>query len=86
MKRNDSCNATFTSIHASSKEGWYFDSGWSCHMTGNSTFFSNLKKCSSGYVTFGGRAKGKVFGEGDIIKLNLPDFKMLDSSIVFQQT
>ena len=34
-------------------------------------FFIYLKECSSGYVTFGGLAKEKVLGKGNIIKPDL---------------
>ncbi|KAA0060219.1 putative mitochondrial protein [Cucumis melo var. makuwa] len=34
-------------------DAWYFDSGCSRHMTGNRSFFSELKECTSGHVTFG---------------------------------
>lgn len=45
-------NVAFTSIHASNKEDWYFDSGCSRHMASNSMFFSEFKEmfCWSCYL------------------------------------
>lgn len=74
MKRNDNCdncNVVITSIHASSREDWYFDSGCSRHMTRNFAFFSEFKEGSFGYIIIGDGAKDKVLAEGKICKPNL---------------
>ena len=67
MKRIDNYNIAFESIHASSREDWYFDNGCFWQMKGNSAFFPYLKECSLGYV--------KVLGKEDIIKLDLPQLQ-----------
>ena len=41
-------------------------------MIGNQSFFSELKECSSGHVTFGDGAKGRIITKGKIEKHNLP--------------
>lgn len=67
------CHVIFTSIHSSRSKDWYFDSGYSRHMTNNSSFFStNFKECNSGYATFGDGVKGKVLGKENISKPGLP--------------
>ena len=59
MENFDSCNVTFTFVHASNREEWYFDRGCYRHIAGNSTFFSEFKECSIGHVTFGDGVKRK---------------------------
>ncbi|KAA0039042.1 gag-pol polyprotein [Cucumis melo var. makuwa] len=41
-------------------------------MTGNRSFFSKLKECSAGHVTFGDGAKGRILAKENIEKYNLP--------------
>ena len=41
-------------------------------MTGNRSFFSELKECASGHVTFGDGPKGRIIEKGNIAKINLP--------------
>ena len=41
-------------------------------MTGNKFFFSKLKQCSSGHVTFGDGTKGRIITKENITKNNLP--------------
>ncbi|TYK25843.1 gag-pol polyprotein [Cucumis melo var. makuwa] len=53
-------------------DAWYFDSGCSRHMTENRSFFSELKECASGHVTFGDGARGRIIAKGNIDKNNLP--------------
>ncbi|TYK17892.1 gag-pol polyprotein [Cucumis melo var. makuwa] len=53
-------------------DAWHFDSGCSRHMTGNRSFFFELKECTSGHVTFGGGARGRILAKGNIAKNNLP--------------
>ncbi|KAG8639484.1 hypothetical protein MANES_14G146816v8 [Manihot esculenta] len=52
---------------------WYLDSGYSRHMTGNSSHFISLeKKDGSGQVTFGDNDKGKIVGICKVGKENSP--------------
>ncbi|KAA0037457.1 gag-pol polyprotein [Cucumis melo var. makuwa] len=44
-------------------------SGCSRHMTGNKYFFSELKECASGHVTFGDGTEGRIITKG--LKANL---------------
>ncbi|TYK22560.1 F5J5.1 [Cucumis melo var. makuwa] len=41
-------------------------------MTGNRYFFSELKECNSGHVTFGDGARGRIIAKGNIAKDYLP--------------
>ncbi|KAA0038999.1 envelope-like protein [Cucumis melo var. makuwa] len=50
-------------------------------MTGNKYFFSELKECNSGHVTFGDGARGRIIAKGNIAKDYLPclnDVKYVD--------
>ena len=71
VKQSGQCNITFTTIQATI-DAWYFDSGCSRHMTGNRSFFSELKECTSGHVTFGDGVRGRIIAKGNIAKDNLP--------------
>jgi len=51
-----------TSLRASSREDWYFDSGCSRHMTGVKKYLVDIKSYSTNFVTFGDRAKGEIIG------------------------
>ena len=53
-----------TSLIASSKEDWYFDSGCSKHMTRVDKYLEDVRPYASSYVTFGDGAKGKIMGIG----------------------
>ena len=66
-------NVAFITIHTSTADDWYFNSGCSRHMTGNRAFFSKLKECTSGHMTFGDGARGKILVKGNILKPNLPN-------------
>ncbi|GJS67036.1 hypothetical protein Tco_0681600 [Tanacetum coccineum] len=44
--------------HPQKEDQGYVDSGYSRHMTGNMSYFSDFKEFDGGYVTFGGGAKG----------------------------
>ncbi|KAA0041510.1 envelope-like protein [Cucumis melo var. makuwa] len=52
FSKSGQCNIAFTTVQATN-DAWYFDSGCSRHMTGNIFFFSELKECALGHVTFG---------------------------------
>nr|ABN06156.1 gag-pol polyprotein, related [Medicago truncatula] len=61
-----------TSLRATSKEDWYFDSGCSRHMSGVDKYLENVRPYTSSYVTFVDGAKGKIVGIGNLIKHGLP--------------
>ncbi|CAJ2635655.1 unnamed protein product [Trifolium pratense] len=61
-----------TSLRASSREDWYFDSGCSRHMTGISKFLVGIKSFSTSFVTFGDGAKGEIVGIGELRSNSLP--------------
>ncbi|GJY17507.1 hypothetical protein Tco_0388998 [Tanacetum coccineum] len=44
--------------HPQKEDQGYVDNGYSRHMTGNMSYFSDFKEFDGGYVTFGGGAKG----------------------------
>lgn len=64
------CNVAFTTIHQSTDDR-YFNSGCSRHMTKNQTFFTELKECILGHVTFNCGARENCFAKGNILKPNL---------------
>jgi hypothetical protein len=64
-----------TSLRASSKEDWYFDSGCSRHMTGVKKYLKDLKGYTSSLVTFGDGAKGEILGIGKLINNDLPNLE-----------
>ncbi|MCH98684.1 gag-protease polyprotein, partial [Trifolium medium] len=49
-----------TSLRASSRENWYFDSGCSRHMTGVERYLTDVKSYATSFVTFGDGAKGEI--------------------------
>jgi len=61
-----------TSLRASSKEDWYFDSGCPRNMTGVDKYLENMRPYTSSYVTFGDGAKEKIVGICNLIKHGLP--------------
>ncbi|WJX12965.1 hypothetical protein P8452_03412 [Trifolium repens] len=64
-----------TSLRASSREDWYFDSGCSRHMTGVETYLKDLKGYASSSVTFGDGAKGEILGIGKLVDKELPNLE-----------
>ncbi|KAK2404703.1 gag-protease polyprotein [Trifolium repens] len=64
-----------TSLRASSREDWYFDSGCSRHMTGEEKYLINVRSYKASFVTFGDGAKGEIIGIGDLISHGLPNLK-----------
>jgi hypothetical protein len=46
-----------TSLRASSREDWYFDSGCSRHMTGEEKYLINMRSYKFSFVTFGDATK-----------------------------
>ncbi|CAJ2673932.1 unnamed protein product [Trifolium pratense] len=61
-----------TSLRASSREDWYFDSGCSRHMTGIRKFLVDLKSYSTSFVTCGNGTKGEIVGIGELNSNSLP--------------
>ncbi|TYK01369.1 putative mitochondrial protein [Cucumis melo var. makuwa] len=62
-----------TCYHCGRKDdALYFDSGFSRHMTGNRSYFTNLKDCVTRHVTFGNGVKGKIIAKCNIDNNNLP--------------
>ena len=54
VKNNElNCLVVHTTLRASESHSWYFNSGCSCHMTGNRSFFTNFTEFDGGNVTFG---------------------------------
>lgn len=51
---------------------WYFDSGFSRHMTGNQEYIENLEHIKGRKVTFGDGAQGKIRGVGVTKRADLP--------------
>ncbi|WJX12614.1 hypothetical protein P8452_03091 [Trifolium repens] len=64
-----------TSLRASSREDWYFDSGCSRHMTGEEKYLRNVRSYKAGFVTFGDGAKGEIVGIRDLISNGLPNLE-----------
>ncbi|XP_050937810.1 uncharacterized protein LOC127148365 [Cucumis melo] len=58
--------------YCATNDAWYFGSGCSRHMTENKSFFSELKECVLGHVTFRDGARGRIIAKGNIDKNNLP--------------
>ncbi|KAG7544170.1 Zinc finger CCHC-type [Arabidopsis thaliana x Arabidopsis arenosa] len=56
----------YTSTDGTAKNPWYFDSGCSRHMTGDSSVLSTFTEEASGKVTFGDGGKGRIRGKGNI--------------------
>ena len=69
-----SCNVVFTSklSFSSSKEGWFFDSGCSMHVTVEKNFLTGLKPCASKHVIYGNSDKERIIGKGKLQYLGLP--------------
>ncbi|KAK2445248.1 putative mitochondrial protein [Trifolium repens] len=64
-----------TSLRASSREDWYFDSGCSRHMTGEEKYLMNVRSYKASFVTFGDGAKGEIIGIGDLINHGQPNLE-----------
>ncbi|KAK2417459.1 putative mitochondrial protein [Trifolium repens] len=64
-----------TSLRASSREDWYFDSGCSRHMTGEEKYLMNVRSYKASSVTFGDGAKGEIVGIGDLINHGQPNLE-----------
>ena len=54
--------------HHQKEMKWYLDSGCSRHMTGNKSWFKNLKPKDGGIVKFADGVKSRILGIGNIGK------------------
>ncbi|KAG9444874.1 hypothetical protein H6P81_016214 [Aristolochia fimbriata] len=68
-RKKVSCNHVLKAV---TNSVWYFDSGCSRHMTGNSDLLSNISYTESGQVTFGDGGKGTITGKGTLNVDGLP--------------
>ncbi|XP_073120753.1 uncharacterized protein [Henckelia pumila] len=62
-KTDVKCFVIYTSLKANTAENWYLDSGSSRHMTGLKDHLMDYIEQISGRVTYGGGAKGRIFGK-----------------------
>ena len=69
------CLFVHTSLKVFNSCLWYFDSGCSCHMTGDKSLFKSLKEKVGDYVTFGDGSHAQVLGKGTIEISGLPLLK-----------
>ena len=60
------CNSILASLLAAKHGSWFLDSGCSRHMTGDKEKFINLTMKEEGNVTFGGKGKEKIIGQGKV--------------------
>ncbi|KAK2437932.1 putative mitochondrial protein [Trifolium repens] len=74
-KEEDVGLISHTSLRASSREDWYFDSGCSRHMTGEEKYLMNVRSYKASFVTFGDGAKGEIIGIGDLINHGQPNLE-----------
>jgi hypothetical protein len=61
---NEECTLALQAQHK--KRGWYVDSGFSKHMTGDKDKFLTLKKERDGSISFGNDNSAKIIGRGTI--------------------
>ncbi|CAM8971605.1 unnamed protein product [Rhodiola kirilowii] len=71
-QKGEVCHVAFSSASHQSKERWFFDRGYSRHMTGNPEFLVNIKKCTPNSVKFGNGIEGRVLGIGTLKVPGLP--------------
>lgn len=64
-----------TFLRVSSREDWYFDSGFSRHVTGVKSYLKELKPYSKDFVTFGDGIKGRITGIDKLVYLVLPSLE-----------
>lgn len=69
VKTDYRTNIAYTSLRPSTNEDWYFVSGFSRHMTGVSTYLTNMKPYSNFHVTFGYGVKAKIISKVILITL-----------------
>lgn len=62
----------YTSLASFQSDQWYFDSGFSKHMTFNKSLVKNYSKGIDGVVTFGEGNIGEIRGKCDLLIVDLP--------------
>ena len=76
VKKNElNCLVVHIALKASESHSWYFDSGCSCHMTGNKLFFTNFFEFDGGNVTFGDGNVASVKGKWKICAPDIPNLE-----------
>ena len=76
VKKNElDCLVVHITLKASESHSWFFDSGCSCHMTSNRSFFTNFTEFNGGNVTFGDGNVASVKGKDIIYALSIPIFE-----------
>lgn len=65
IKADHRANITYTYLR--STDEWYFDSGFSSHMTCAKSFLVNWKTYSNSYIPFGNSGKGKILGKVSLV-------------------
>ena len=64
-----------TALKALNSDLWYLDSGYSRHMSGDKSLFSNLEKHEWGVVTFRDGNSSKVIGKGKVSTPGIPSLE-----------
>ncbi|GJZ10177.1 hypothetical protein Tco_0544936 [Tanacetum coccineum] len=64
-------------VHPQKEDQGYVDSGCSRHMTCNMSYLTDFKEFDGGYVTFGGRARGRRISGKGTLKTGKLDFEDL---------
>src|ERR1044071_1425401 len=54
--------SSFVQVEVKKENMWYFDSGCSCHMTGNKRKMSSLQHLQGGNISFGDKSTGTIMG------------------------
>ena len=65
----------YNSANHIEQSSWYFDSGYSGHMTGDEKFLINLKESKTQSITFGDGVKGRFVGNGTRNMKGLPQLE-----------
>ncbi|CAM8908252.1 unnamed protein product [Rhodiola kirilowii] len=76
------CMVACCSSSSTISNSWYFDSGCSAHMTGNSEYLSNIRPIEEmRFVTFADGRKSQVIGCGT---LKVPDLPALEDTLLVE--
>ncbi|CAM8951126.1 unnamed protein product [Rhodiola kirilowii] len=79
-RSKDVCMVAFSSSSHMEKDRWYFDSGCSAHMTGDSKLLTQIRPViKKQFVTFGDGGKERVIGCGT---LKVPDLPVLKDTLL----
>lgn len=57
------CHVAYTSLKAVTSNAWYFDSGYSRHMTGTQKYLIDYQCVNEGHVTFEDEIRRKIVGK-----------------------